>query len=137
MSRLVFFDTSAFIALENRTDSEHEAAIATRDRLLAGGARPVTTTYCLDETYTFFRRSFDARSRILKAIRESPLVLYESVKDEDERRAVELAMRLKDKDFSFTDLTSFAVIERLGIRVVFTFDDDFRQFGRWKVTPDR
>jgi len=35
----------------------------------------------------------------------------------------------EDKAFSFTDATTFAVAERLGIRRAFAFDKHFAQFG--------
>ncbi len=34
-----------------------------------------------------------------------------------------------DKTFSYAGATSFAVMERLGIRKAFAFDPHFRQFG--------
>lgn len=39
------------------------------------------------------------------------------------------------KEFSFTDCTTFAVMERLKIPAAFTFDEHFRQYGRFKVYP--
>ena len=47
----------------------------------------------------------------------------------DERRAWEIIGRYSDKNFSFTDATSFAVMERLHIQHVFTLDRDFVQYG--------
>ena len=36
---------------------------------------------------------------------------------------------------SFTDLTSFVLMERLRIRQAFTFDSDFRRYGRFQMIP--
>ena len=47
----------------------------------------------------------------------------------DEERAREIINTYEDKAFSYTDATTFAVIERLGIKSTFTFDEHFAQFG--------
>jgi predicted nucleic acid-binding protein len=54
----------------------------------------------------------------------------------DESRAVDLIARYTDKDFSFTDATSFVVMERLEIFHAFSFDSDFTQYGFLKLTPE-
>ena len=50
-------------------------------------------------------------------------------------RALEIIERYQDKEFSLTDATSFAVMERLGIEAAFAFDADFRQFGLTVLEP--
>ena len=47
----------------------------------------------------------------------------------DEKKAKEIIERYEDKTFSYTDATSFALMERLGIREAFAFDNHFRQYG--------
>ena len=54
----------------------------------------------------------------------------------DEQRARQIIVAYTDKDFTFTDATSFAVMERLRIGHAFTFDDDFRQYGFTTLTPE-
>ena len=46
-----------------------------------------------------------------------------------------LLAKRQDKLYSLTDTLSFAVMERLGISRVFTFDRNFEQHGFQLVTP--
>jgi uncharacterized protein len=54
---------------------------------------------------------------------------------EDVRTAWDIFNRFSDKGWSFTDCTSKAVIERLGIGFAFAFDAHIRQFGSVNVVP--
>jgi predicted nucleic acid-binding protein len=53
----------------------------------------------------------------------------EPVNLQDEEKAKGIIGRYTDKTFSYTDTTSFAVMERLGIREAFAFDPHFQQYG--------
>lgn len=53
----------------------------------------------------------------------------EPVRAADEERAIQILAATEDKSYSFVDATSFAVMERLGLRRAFTLDRHFRQFG--------
>lgn len=59
------------------------------------------------------------------------------VRADDEVRAKAIVYRYDDKDFSFNDALSFTVMERLGIQRVFTFDNDFTQYGFLVLEADR
>ncbi len=133
--RIVFADTSAFIAAYDPRDQERESASRTLTDLIRSGARLLTTNFILDETLTWFRKDAEARENVGRAILESALVDYVRVEALDERRAWELCLKLRDKEFSFTDLTSFVVMERLKLREVFTFDQDFRRYGKFTMIP--
>ena len=54
------------------------------------------------------------------------------VSEAEERRAMAILVQYDDKDFSFADATSFAVMERLGITAAVAFDRHFAQYG-WQV----
>jgi predicted nucleic acid-binding protein len=51
------------------------------------------------------------------------------VREADEARAREIIRHLSDKDYSYTDATSFAIMERLHIKEIFSFDQHFAQYG--------
>jgi len=47
----------------------------------------------------------------------------------DWEKAWKILEKYSDKNFSFTDCTSFALKERLKIKTAFTFDAHFTQYG--------
>jgi predicted nucleic acid-binding protein len=57
------------------------------------------------------------------------------VTSDDERQAWNIFQRYRDKRLSFVDCSSFAVMQRLGAKAAFSFDDDFRQIGKFVVHP--
>jgi predicted nucleic acid-binding protein len=89
----------------------------------------MTTDLALAETWFLAcaRAGHAAAMRLWQAIRQSA-VRVEVVRPEDLEQAWQIAQEFADQDFSFVDCTSFAVIERLGIRQVFSFDRDFTIF---------
>lgn len=88
---------------------------------------PLITNFIIDETYTHLmnRCGGSAAREWLRSIN----LPCERVTDEDERAAKRILFAFEDKSFSYTDATSFAVMERLGIKIAFSFDHDFCQYG--------
>jgi len=60
------------------------------------------------------------KSRIIDIVHVAP---------EIESQAWEIFKKYSDKSFSFTDCTSFAIMQQLEINQAFTFDSHFIQFG--------
>ena len=59
----------------------------------------------------------------------SNIWVVERVTADDEAMARDIIRKYTDKTFSYTDATSFAVMDRLGLRTAFAFDPHFRQYG--------
>ncbi|MBT9171257.1 MAG: 23S rRNA-specific endonuclease VapC20 [Actinobacteria bacterium] len=129
--RAVFVDTSALVALKNKSDTNHLEASRCFQELLATGTRLITTNFVFDETYTLLQRRMNHEVAVEfgKTLRASEIIRYLRITKELEDKAWEIAVKYKDKSFSFTDCTSFAVMESLGIREAFAFDECFGQFG--------
>ena len=51
------------------------------------------------------------------------------VEDDDEQNAWEWLRRHDEREYSFVDATSFALMRRLAIREAFAFDGDFAAAG--------
>lgn len=63
-------------------------------------------------------------------------IAVEPVSDADLKRAEMILYQYEDKDYSYCDAISFAVMERLHLRLAFAFDGHFRQHG-YSTPPDR
>ncbi len=132
ISRDVFVDTSALVALAHPADNNNLRAKAILNGLLIPGRyRPHTTMFVLAETQALvLRRTRQppfAASYVARLYRGELTIIR--VAEADEAAALGILTRYQDKFFSFTDAISFAVMERLGIRRVFSYDSDFDQYG--------
>lgn len=68
-------------------------------------------------------------------IRSNPLITLHRVDAEEEERAWEILKNFSDKEFSYTDATSFIVMESLTIDTAFAFDEHFKQYGKFVLVP--
>ncbi|MBA3415941.1 MAG: type II toxin-antitoxin system VapC family toxin, partial [Chloroflexia bacterium] len=96
----------------------------------------ITTNFVVAELHALLLSRIDRQiaARTLAEIDSSQRTIIIRVSTDDELRAREIVFGDADKDFSLTDATSFAVMERFGIVEAFAFDDHFAQFG-WNVMP--
>ncbi|MBI3061385.1 MAG: PIN domain-containing protein [Deltaproteobacteria bacterium] len=120
-------DTSAVYALIDRDDSYHRKAVSLLRSLPRRGLTPLLTNFIVAESHALLLSRLGAniaRDWLLRQIWP-----VEPVTPQDEAKAREIIQRYTDKSFSYTDATSFAVMERLGIKEAFAFDPHFRQYG--------
>lgn len=134
---MIFLDTGAFLAIENRRDAHHKAALAFRDACLQAGETFITSDYVLDESYTIIRLRAGHAVAVGfgEDVRASRVLRVEYLTPEILEAAWRIFKAFADKEFSFTDCTSFALMERLHISTAFTFDEHFRQYGHFLVRP--
>ncbi len=130
----VFVDTSAFYALADRTDRLHASA---KRFVESNTALLVTSNLVIHETITLIRMRLghEAAVKFGRRLFDEHVTPVLWVTPRDERAAWATFQRYRDKQFSFTDCSSFALMQRLGVRSAFAFDEDFRQSGRWMIYP--
>lgn len=126
-----FVDTGAFIAITDKSDQYHSRAATYFRKLLKFRHPLLTTNFVLDETYTRLKRKLGSKASITfgDEIRKSDQLETIIVDREIERRAWEIFKKYQDQEFSYTDCTSFAVMEINKLKTAFAFDTHFEIFG--------
>jgi predicted nucleic acid-binding protein len=129
----IFLDTSAIIAHYNADDRHHAEASRVMGGI-AGGSIPLTrfyvSDYVFDEAMTFIEcvlGDHDLAQKVGAALLSSPFTIMLRVDDEvfDEAWG-----RFKEeRGLSFTDCSSFVLMERYGVSHAFTFDRHFEGAG--------
>lgn len=131
---MIFVDTGAWFAAMCSRVKEHAVARAwmqSKTDIL------VTTDYVINETLTLMksRHEYSQALEFGRNAFSGRLANIEYISQEDVDKAWQAFQRYSDKGWSFTDCTSKVVMERLGIKTAFAFDQHFRQFGSVDVVP--
>jgi predicted nucleic acid-binding protein len=131
---MTFVDTGAWYAVFVNSDPNHDLATwwrrDNRERL-------ITTDYVINETLTLLR----SRAQHGIALEFGRLVFSGQLADvhflslDEILEGWRVFQRFSDKEWSFTDCTSRAVMEHSKITTAFAFDHHFRQFGTVHVVP--
>jgi predicted nucleic acid-binding protein len=132
---VIFVGTSFWVALRNGRDPHHADAAT----LLEGHANStlLTTNHVRGETWAFLRRRAGHASAVsfLDAVDASPRVRIEPV-DADAESVALAWLRVRDeREYSFVDATSFAVMRALRITDALAFDGDFTAAGFNELRP--
>jgi len=130
----VFVDTSAWFAYANSRDKSHTRV---REALEKWENRLVTSNFVFDETVTLLmmRGGGNVALKMGEGLRDPGLVRLMRLVTEDEEEAWSIFSRHKDKNWSFTDCTSFALMRRLGLDTAIAVDDHFKQAG-FNILPN-
>ena len=119
------------MACADEADPFHRESVKSRDEWLGGGGKLLTSDYVVDETLTLLRIRIHlkAAKSWWDAVSASARVRIQHLDGEILDAARTLFFRYTDKDFSFTDCTSFALMRRLRLKHVLSTDRHFRQMG--------
>lgn len=137
MVKKIFIDSSAFIALYLADDEFHKSAVTELNKLKNRQIVFVTSNFVLDEVYTFLRAKANKQNAIKFAeflAENTEMLKIIRINVGDEQRAFEYFKVLDGRGISFTDCASFALMKRLKLKTVFTFDKDFSKAG-FAVVP--
>lgn len=128
---MIFIDTGAWIAIADSNDPYSSEAGQLYTDFIVKREQLVTSDLVLVETYNILLRTIGNKPSInlSNKLKEISFLKVVSVTQHDWDRAWKIIEKYSDKDFSFTDCTSLALMERLKIKSAFTFDYHFTQYG--------
>ena len=127
----LFVDTSAWLALNDRNDQYHKRAVAKSSEIKSQRIELVTSEYVIDESITLIRYRVSHGAAVVfgDSLFRASIVRVLDVTEADRLKAWEMFKRYRDKEFSFTDCTSFVLMQGMRLRKSFTFDNHFKQMG--------
>lgn len=127
----LFVDTSAWLALNDKNDQYHDEAVSKITKVRQQKIQLVTSEYIFDESVTILRYRISHRAAVAfgDALISSNVASIEDITDEERLKAWVLFKKYRDKDLSFTDCTSFALMVKLKLQKAFSFDNHFKQVG--------
>lgn len=126
--RSVFADTFHFLALLDRRDPQHAAAIF---EARVPGRQFVTTEHVLVELGDALNKlgSREELISIIHLVQNDPAWKLVRASPELFKRGLELYRRHRDKEWQMTDCLSFAAMRQLHLREALTGDRHFEQAG--------
>jgi uncharacterized protein len=129
----MFVDSSAWFAAYVPTAPQYRVV----QKALASSDRLVTTDYVLDETLTLLKvRGHSERARQFGArIFDGRAARLEYVTEGDVQQAWIVFTTYRDKEWSFTDCTSFVVMKRLSLQHAIALDRHFDQMPGISTVP--
>jgi len=125
---VIFVDTSFWVAKIAANDANHEQATQ-----LAREAsdRLVTSNHVRGETWTFLNRRYGNAPAVgfVDAVARTVRLRVEFVSRDLEDEALRWLRQHDEREYSFVDATSFALMRSLRIREALAFDGDFAAVG--------
>ena len=123
-----FVDTGFWVALLFSRDNHHEEARLLWEEDLGP---LLCTNHVVGETWTFLRRRAGHGKAVafLDAIQASRRVVLSYVDEASEAEALRWLRRHDEREYSFVDATSFAVMRRRRLTEALAFDDEFQAAG--------
>lgn len=127
----VFFDTSAFIALNVPEDRWHEEALAKQEALLRSRSQAFTSDAVLYETLNWFavKAGPSAAEAFGRRILASAVLRTLVVGPADVTASLAILVKFRGIGLSFVDASAVHMVRTHGLGRVFSFDRHFEKAG--------
>ena len=125
-----YIDTSAFYALVDTTDSNHQAAVSTWQSLLQQGDMLITSIYVVTETVALLHNRFG--TNVVRRLVDDNLPAVQIHWVDQQMHSTALAAMLATpgrRGPSLTDCASLEVMRQLKLDNIFAYDLHFAELG--------
>lgn len=131
---MIFVDTGAWYALLDQNDQHHPAA---KQWLEHNQDILVTSNYVAVETLNLVKIRLGnlLACQLDQALWSESIARLEWINEPDNQKTSTMFHKYVDKGWSFTDCSSFVLMERLKIKTAFAFDRHFEQYAGFIRVP--
>lgn len=133
---MIFVDTGAFLAMFYSKDKNYLKAQNIKSEIQKNiHGKMITTNYILDELITLLRGYIDHKKiiTIVESIKSSTNIIIIWITKKVEENSWNYFKKYQDKEYSFTDCSSFVIMNLLGIKKAFSYDNHFSQAGYQRI----
>ncbi len=125
----VFVDTSAFYAVLDRDDANHQKAAIAWASIVGQNRALVTSNYVVLETMALLQGRIGMAAVRGFQNNVAPIIRVEFVTPEIHSLGVAALLAAAKRKLSLVDCVSFAVMRQLGLEAAFAFDPHFQAHG--------
>ena len=125
----VFVDTSAFLAIMDADDSNHQRAKKKWVELLEDNDPLLCSNYILIETFALVQHRLGMKAVVIFQNDVVPVLQVHWVGEELHRTGVAALLAARRRQLSLVDCVSFEVMRQAGLDTAFAFDSDFASQG--------
>lgn len=133
----VFIDADVFVALARVNDKNHLRAKRSYMRLKKEKVNFVSSNTSLYEAITVIsqRIGHQKAKEFIDKVRQGLNVIF--VDQEREKMAMIIFNQQTSKNVSFFDCLNMAVMKEIGLKEVFSFDEDYKKNGFVRIGVDK
>ena len=131
---MIYVDTSAFLALINADDPNHDQAMQTWEQLIEGEQKLICNNYVLVESIALIQRRVGMEAVSILHNDIIPFIKVEWLDEELHNAIVKAVLKTNRRQISLVDNASFDTMQRRNIDTAFAFDSHFPDKG-FKVIP--
>ncbi len=130
-------DSDAFFSLLVKSDANHHRASLLNKKLVTQGQQFITVNLVVFETATVLSRKINQQAAclFLENITSGKMEIFR-IDEAIEKRAGEIFKKQHSKNTSFVDCTNMAVMEKLNLPMIFSFDRIYKRNGFKRIGLD-